>query len=125
MRSITLILMPLLFLSSCTIDWKDEKDKKITELENQIVQIRDENSKLTYSMSATLSTIDDEKRLKADIQYELEAITSDIYTELQDRMGKDNSLVLFPDSGTYTYKNEVFEGKNTGFCLIAKNNDRS
>ena len=26
MRSITLILMPLLFLSSCTIDWKDEKD---------------------------------------------------------------------------------------------------
>ena len=26
MKSLTLLLIPLLFLSSCTIDWKDEKD---------------------------------------------------------------------------------------------------
>ena len=31
MKSITLLLIPLLLLSSCTIDWNDEKDKKITE----------------------------------------------------------------------------------------------
>ena len=37
MRSLTLtLLIPLLFLSSCTIDWNDEKDTKIAELENQI-----------------------------------------------------------------------------------------
>jgi hypothetical protein len=36
MRKLLLILIPLLFLSSCTIDWNDEKDKKITELEKQV-----------------------------------------------------------------------------------------
>lgn len=36
MRSLTLFLIPIIFLSSCTIDWNDEKDKKITELENII-----------------------------------------------------------------------------------------
>lgn len=42
MKSITLLLIPLLFLSSCTIDWNDEKDKKIAELEKQI---QDDNFK--------------------------------------------------------------------------------
>ena len=28
MRSLTLLLIPLILLSSCTIDWSDEKDKK-------------------------------------------------------------------------------------------------
>ena len=36
MRSLTLFLIPIIFLSSCTIDWNDEKDVKIAELENQI-----------------------------------------------------------------------------------------
>ena len=36
MKPLTLLLIPLLFLSSCTIDWKDEKDEKIAELEKQI-----------------------------------------------------------------------------------------
>lgn len=33
---LSLLLIPLLFLSSCTIDWNDEKDKKIAELQKQI-----------------------------------------------------------------------------------------
>lgn len=33
---LTLLLIPLILLSSCTIDWNDEKDKKIAELEKQI-----------------------------------------------------------------------------------------
>ena len=36
MKLTPILLIPLLFLSSCTIDWNDEKDKKITELEKQI-----------------------------------------------------------------------------------------
>lgn len=36
MRSLTLLLIPLILLSSCTIDWNDEKDKKIVELNNGI-----------------------------------------------------------------------------------------
>jgi hypothetical protein len=39
---LTLLLIPLLFLSSCTIDWNDEKDKKITELEKQVVAQKEE-----------------------------------------------------------------------------------
>jgi peptidoglycan hydrolase CwlO-like protein len=33
---LTLFLIPLILLSSCTIDWNDEKDKQIVELENQV-----------------------------------------------------------------------------------------
>lgn len=36
MKSLTLLLIPLLLLSSCSIDWNDEKDKKIVELERKI-----------------------------------------------------------------------------------------
>ena len=40
---LTLFLIPLILLSSCTIDWNDEKDKKIIELE-QKVQTLEENT---------------------------------------------------------------------------------
>lgn len=36
MKQLIFLLIPLLFLSSCSIDWNDEKDKKISELEKQI-----------------------------------------------------------------------------------------
>jgi hypothetical protein len=36
MYKLTLLLIPLIFLSSCTIDWNGEKDKKIAELQKQI-----------------------------------------------------------------------------------------
>ena len=36
MKSLTLLIIPVILLSSCTIDWNDEKDKKIAELEKQI-----------------------------------------------------------------------------------------
>lgn len=36
MRSLILLLIPLFLLSSCSIDWNDEKDKKIAELQKQI-----------------------------------------------------------------------------------------
>lgn len=32
----SLLLIPLILLSSCTINWNDEKDKKIAELQKQI-----------------------------------------------------------------------------------------
>lgn len=36
MKKLIFLFIPLLFLSSCSIDWNDEKDKKIAELERQI-----------------------------------------------------------------------------------------
>lgn len=37
MKHLIFLLIPLLFLSSCSIDWNDEKDKRIGELEKQIL----------------------------------------------------------------------------------------
>ncbi len=37
---LTLLLIPLILLSSCTIDWNDEKDKKIAELEKQNIELK-------------------------------------------------------------------------------------
>jgi hypothetical protein len=39
MKAITLLLIPLIFLSSCSIDWNDEKDVKIAELEMKITDM--------------------------------------------------------------------------------------
>jgi hypothetical protein len=43
MKSLTLLLIPLILLSSCTIDWNDEKDKKIAELEKQNTELKTKN----------------------------------------------------------------------------------
>ena len=41
---LTLLLIPLILLSSCTIDWNDEKDAKIVGLEKQIQEIKNDDS---------------------------------------------------------------------------------
>ncbi len=43
---LTLLLIPLLLLSSCTIDWNDEKDARITNLSHQIQDL--ENTVTSY-----------------------------------------------------------------------------
>ncbi len=40
---LSLLLISLLLLSSCTIDWNDGKDKKIAELEKQITELKWKN----------------------------------------------------------------------------------
>lgn len=44
-KILPIFLIPIILLSSCTIDWNDEKDKKIAELEKQTqeLQIHKEN----------------------------------------------------------------------------------
>ena len=42
MKLIPLLLIPLLFPSSCSIDWNDEKDAKIAELEKQVREQKEE-----------------------------------------------------------------------------------
>lgn len=46
MKLTPILLIPLLFLSSCTIDWNDEKDKKITELNTKIEEWKEEIKKV-------------------------------------------------------------------------------
>jgi hypothetical protein len=43
MKSLTLLLIPLILLSSCTIDWNDEKDTKIVELQKQVIELKEKN----------------------------------------------------------------------------------
>jgi hypothetical protein len=41
---LTPLLIPLLlFMTSCTIDWNDEKDAKIAELEKQVTEMKEKN----------------------------------------------------------------------------------
>lgn len=46
MKNLIFLLIPLLFLSSCTIDWNDEKDKKIVELNVKIEAQKEEIKKV-------------------------------------------------------------------------------
>lgn len=39
MKNLIFLLIPLLFLSSCTIDWNDEKDAKIASLNTKIEEL--------------------------------------------------------------------------------------
>lgn len=66
MKSIILLLIPLLFLSSCTIDWNDEKDIKIAELEKQI-----QDDTFNKKQECTKYTSEIEKRINADISNQL------------------------------------------------------
>jgi hypothetical protein len=43
---LTLLLIPLILISSCTIDWNDEKDTKIAELEKQVQELKISNEQL-------------------------------------------------------------------------------
>jgi hypothetical protein len=47
MARLTLLLIPIVFLSSCTIDWNDEKDKKIAELAGQLNDSLNEQLRLS------------------------------------------------------------------------------
>ena len=62
MYKLTLLLIPLLLLSSCTIDWNDEKDKKIAELEKQVqdktFQKKQECSKIINSIENSWAVLD-------------------------------------------------------------------
>lgn len=42
MKLTSIFLISVLFLSSCTIDWNDEKSSKITNLEATIVKLQKE-----------------------------------------------------------------------------------
>lgn len=52
-----LFLIPIILLSSCSIDWNDEKDKKIANLN---IRIEELNTKLEEQKSATKKIQDDE-----------------------------------------------------------------
>ena len=52
MSKLSLLLIPLLFMTSCTIGWNDEKDAKTTELEKQS---QDQDKELTNKVIANIS----------------------------------------------------------------------
>lgn len=57
MHKLTLLLIPLLLLSSCTIDWNDEKDAKIASLNSKIEEL---NGKITEQKEEMKKVKDDE-----------------------------------------------------------------
>lgn len=90
MKHLILILIPLLFLTSCTIDWNDEKDKKITELEKQIQEIKNDDSfkrnqecaQLRNEIEARIKSIN-YKNLQEDPDYEIYSFSEIFYSSEQ------------------------------------------
>ena len=70
MRSLTLLLIPILFLSSCSIDWNDEKDARIAELEKQIQDDTFKKKQECAKNSDTYKKLVDEKNtILNDFEY--------------------------------------------------------
>jgi len=46
MKIPSLILIPLFFLASCTIDWNDEKTVQVQSIETKILSLETENKSL-------------------------------------------------------------------------------
>jgi septal ring factor EnvC (AmiA/AmiB activator) len=111
MKKLFLILIPIIFLSSCSIDWNDEKDKKIEELESQIMKLREKNSQLEQILSGATSSINEKEKRIIEIRSELDAIIGDTFTQFEERLSRDVHLKKTGDA--YEYKSEVFDGKNT------------
>ena len=64
MKKLTLLLIPLLFLSSCSIDWNGEKDKKIAELEQQVTDLKTKNDKVSLNFeNLTYNKVNSDSRL--------------------------------------------------------------
>lgn len=56
---ISFLLLSSILLSSCSIDWNDEKDKKITELENINSRMKSENQELQNEIETKNNNIDE------------------------------------------------------------------
>jgi hypothetical protein len=85
MKSLTLLLIPLLLLSSCAIDWNDEKDKKIAELEKQI---QDDSFKKKQECSKYIPILENkikekEKNLNVDGVFYNETINEVFYSPIK------------------------------------------
>ncbi len=82
MKNLILLLIPLIFLTSCTIDWNDEKDKKILELEKQI---QDDTFKKKQECTKYIPTLENkikekEKNLNVDGDFYHETIDEIFYS---------------------------------------------
>lgn len=56
MKKLALLLIPLLLLSSCTIDWNGEKDTKIAELKKQIQELKEKNNDALFQKNKECQT---------------------------------------------------------------------
>lgn len=71
MKKIVLIIISFIFLTWCSIDWNNEKDKKIDELNNKIGKLEQELTDLKISNDIELQKLEFEKQ-----KYEKEKLYS-------------------------------------------------
>lgn len=100
MYKLTLLLIPLIFLSSCTIDWNDEKDAKITSLNAKIEEL---SKKIEEQESAT-------KKAQADGLFKKKQECSE-YTK------QEAESVLEDVNWLYTDNFEIFYSSKTNSCI--------
>jgi len=75
---LTLLLIPLILLSSCSIDWNGEKDKKIAELEKQI---QDDTFKKKQECSSYFHKIEEDEKEYVLTEKDFSSIESVFYSK--------------------------------------------
>jgi hypothetical protein len=63
---LTLLIIPLILLSSCSIDWNDEKDKKIAELEKQVTELKSDKELELQKFEFEKQKYEEQKKLKIE-----------------------------------------------------------
>lgn len=128
---LTLLLIPLILLSSCTIDWNDEKDKKIAELEKQITELKEKNDDELFKKKQECSKYTE--KLKAEAEKETEDMTKALidtiyYKELKEIFYSKNknscfavneiTLENFERNDSWNITREVDYSKNTKMVIV-------
>ena len=85
MKLLLLLLIPVIPLSSCSIDWNDEKDAKIAELEKQI---QDDTFQKKQECAKYIPTIENkiktkEKDLNIEKDFYNETISEVFYSPIK------------------------------------------
>ena len=121
MHSLTLLLIPILFLSSCSIDWNDEKDAKIAELEKQVTELKNVSNPLIFERQKECLTY------KSEIEKSITWINV-AWTEWREKFWRDdythdesfNELFYSPRKNSCLYSTVVTEIQDWKNCTFFK-----
>ncbi len=125
---LTLLLIPLILLSSCTIDWNDEKDAKIASLNTKIEEL---NGKIEESKKKSLEQKEEIKKVKDDEVFKKSQECWSYKKELDKKytyihpdgteMNPDGSIFYSPTMKTcvYSYLDNVWTTKPAFYFIDA------
>ena len=117
MKLTLLLIIPLILFSSCTIDWNDEKDKKIAGLEKQVTVLKEQNDDESFKKKQECSNLAEEMlKFAKNYNNNIYGLWEIFYSSTKNscfftaKAGDPFGLVLLFDffSKTYVKSNEIW-----------------